>query len=343
MTPRKVDADAQKVIRQLQQENDEFKRQAETDWLTGLYNRGAMEHYVTESLKKKRAGNMIVIDLDYFKRVNDRYGHIAGDHFLQTMGEVLKKMLSRSCLIGRVGGDEFAIFSPDVCTGEEMDSRCARIRDRFREISLEGGIRIRVSMTIEWADGAKCRNYQELFDLADQKVIEKKKRRREEMSREDQSDFRPDVGVELQAINQDIKLIVRDLSEKDVDEGAYCQDYETFRRVFRLELRRMQRKNSNVYLILFTLTDQENHYIAIGRRNAEMELLGEQIRKNLRLGDVYTQYSSCQYLVMVPDVTEVHVDTIAERIRKAYYGCHTEPIEHVMLHRSYPLRPAGSD
>lgn len=338
MAPQGKDMDTQGTIRRLQQENENYRHLAETDWLTGLYNRGAMQQYVNAALKRRRQGNMIVFDLDYFKRVNDRFGHIVGDRVLQTLGDVLKKMIPRNCLIGRVGGDEFAIFCPEPCAPEEVEERCARIRGRFREIQLAGGVRIRMSMTIAWADGKGCRDYNELFDLADQKVVELKHQRGD-----GRSDSQAALGVELQAVNQDIRLIVRDLSEKDVDEGAYCQDYETFRRVFRLELRRMQRKDADVYLILFTLTDRDNHFIAIHKRDFEMELLGEEIRKNLRLGDVYTQYSSCQYLVMVPDVKEQYIDVIADRIRQAYYGRHEAPMEHVMLHKAYPLRPIAKD
>lgn len=327
-------ADSLKMIRQLQKENKELQRLAETDWLTGLYHRGAMERKVNALLKKRHTGTIIVFDLDGFKQVNDRYGHIVGDQFLQLVGDVLTKMFSRDALPGRVEGDEFAIFSPYASSAEEMDAKCARIRERFRDVQLPGGVRIRMSMTIAWADASKCGDYEELFDLADQQVLEKKR-----MHLMEAEGFYRDGEVELKAVSQDMRLIVKDLNEKFKDEGAYCQDYETFRRLFRLEMRRMKRKELDVYLILFTLTDKDNHFITISQRDREMEILGEEIRRNLRLGDVYTQYSSCQYLVMVSDVIGKYIDVIAERIRQAYYGRHDGEPHNLMLHRGYPMRP----
>lgn len=333
MALRNTEKSSKEKILQLQRENAEYKHLAEVDWLTGLYNRGAMERYVNAALKKKRAGSIIVFDLDFFKRVNDQYGHIAGDRFLEAVGEILTKMMPKNCLIGRVGGDEFAIFSQDPYTEAEMENRCRRIKERFKEIQLSGGIKLRISLTIGWSGVEKCWSYSEIFDLADQKVIAQKRLRQA-----DSDEPEMDMGEELKSVNQDIRLIVKDLLEKDGNDGAYCQDYETFRRVFRLELRRMQRKDSDVYLILFTLTGADNHYISISRRDGEMELLGREIQKNLRVGDVYTQYSSCQYLVMLPDVQEQYIDMIAERIRHAYYEQHGGVSENVMLHRSYPMR-----
>lgn len=334
MSDQKYTSDSIKTIKQLEKEKEELRRLAERDWLTGVLNRGAIEREVNEHLKKKKAGTMIVFDLDNFKQVNDRYGHIVGDQLLQFIGEILKKMATRDALVGRVGGDEFAIFSPYPATSAEMDLRCARIRERFREVQLKSGLKLRMSMIIEWADAVKCRDYNEVFDLVDQKILAKKR-----LSQLQEDTFYAESSMELRAVNQDIRLIVKDLNEQMKDEGAYCQDYETFRRLYRLEMRRMRRKESNVYLILFTLTDKDNHFITIAKRDQEMELLGEEIRKNLRLGDVYTQYSSCQYLVMVPDVLGKYIDVIADRIREAYFRRHEGVSENLMLHRSYPLKP----
>lgn len=76
-----------------------------------------------------------------------------------------------------------------------------------------------------------------------------------------------------------------------------------------------------------------------GHCDVEMEILGKEIRRNLRLGDVYTQYSSCQYLIMVSDVIDKYIDVIADRMREAYYRYHEDGTDNIMLHSSYPLRP----
>ena len=71
-----------------------------------------------------------------------------------------------------------------------------------------------------------------------------------------------------------------------------------------------------------------------------MDILGEKIKQSLRMGDVYTRYSSCQYLVMVLDVSIENVGVIADRICSAYYQMHQETADNLILHHSYPLKPA---
>lgn len=99
-----------------------------------------------------------------------------------------------------------------------------------------------------------------------------------------------------------MSLIAREMEEKETQPGAYCQDYDTFKQIFRLEERRLRRDKKRAFIILFTLTDRNNGFLPLDKRDTEMDILGEKIKQSLRMGDVYTRYSSCQYLVMVLDV-----------------------------------------
>ena len=81
-------------------------------------------------------------------------------------------------------------------------------------------------------------------------------------------------------------------------------------------------------------------HIYLEKRDYQLEVLGQEIQNNLRMGDLYAQYSSCQYLVMLSDTTEENVEMIAERICRAFYSENgTE--EELILHHTYPLKPAG--
>ena len=91
---------------------------------------------------------------------------------------------------------------------------------------------------------------------------------------------------------------------------------------------------------MFTLTDRNNGFLPLDKRDAEMDILGEKIKQSLRMGDVYTRYSSFQYLVMVLDVSIENVGVIADRICSAYYQMHQETADNLILHHSYPLKPA---
>lgn len=327
-----------KTRKQLEQENCSLQTLAELDGLTGLYNRITIERKVDDYLSSKQSGTMIVMDLDYFKQVNDRYGHIAGDMLLCTIGNVLKKMFSRPNLVARVGGDEFVIFMPSVLDDSRAIEECSRIQERFREVRLGESIRIKLSITIDSADSRIYRKYKDMFDCADQKVMAKKRLRN---LGTDTVLISPDK--ELVGIEPDMSLIAREMEEKRVDPGAYCQDYDTFKQIYRLEERRLRRERKNAFIILFTLTDKNNGFLPLDKRDAEMEILENEIKQCLRMGDVYTRYSSCQYLVMLLDVAIENESVVAERICDAYYRIHQETADNIILHHSYPLRSARGD
>ena len=91
--------------------------QAETDALTGLLNRRSFEARATAILREGRGCAVVLADLDHFKRLNDTAGHEAGDRALKLFANVLRATLRSTDLIGRHGGEEFALLLP-VCDGE---------------------------------------------------------------------------------------------------------------------------------------------------------------------------------------------------------------------------------
>jgi len=87
--------------------------QVNTDYLTGLYNRrkfdATLEAYFSSGSKRKRLCG-VMVDIDRFKQINDRFGHDTGDRVLRAVAEVLRHSARRKDLVARVGGDEFAIL-----------------------------------------------------------------------------------------------------------------------------------------------------------------------------------------------------------------------------------------
>jgi diguanylate cyclase (GGDEF)-like protein/PAS domain S-box-containing protein len=102
---------------------EQLRHLADHDVLTGLYNRRRFESELSHHLADRRAGDagaVLLLDLNRFKEINDRYGHHAGDRVLVDVAEVLRKRLRRSDVIGRIGGDEFAVLLRD---GDEAGAR----------------------------------------------------------------------------------------------------------------------------------------------------------------------------------------------------------------------------
>ena len=129
----------------------EARQMAETDALTGFFNqRYFHETLRRESLRAQRYDRrlaLLIVDLDDFKAVNDRIGHLAGDAVLAQVAERLRNSI-RSVDVGcRVGGDEFAVIMPES-TADDAAQLFQRMHDGVASMSVPGGGRVRISAGI---------------------------------------------------------------------------------------------------------------------------------------------------------------------------------------------------
>lgn len=123
---------------------EQLRLSATTDELTGLANRRAFLHALEiELARARRSGtplSVAVADVDYFKRINDRYGHGGGDDVLRALARIAETTMRTGDLVGRLGGEEFAILMPDT---DEIEARvaCERLRAAVsgRKIRLGSG------------------------------------------------------------------------------------------------------------------------------------------------------------------------------------------------------------
>lgn len=131
----------------------ELERQAATDSLTGLANRRHFLHVLQREMERCQRHefpmSLLMLDIDHFKRVNDTYGHVMGDRALQAVAKVCAEQIRSFDLLGRIGGEEFALIL--VSTGlEEACNAAERLRERIEacEILTDDGLRIRVTVSI---------------------------------------------------------------------------------------------------------------------------------------------------------------------------------------------------
>jgi diguanylate cyclase (GGDEF)-like protein len=115
---------------------DQLYSMATTDALTGLYNRRTFMKRGEEFFKiAERGGNIfsvIIFDIDFFKPINDEYGHLVGDHVLKDMSELAKKTIRETDLLSRYGGEEFAIILPNT-TAEQAYLVSEKLRKVIEE------------------------------------------------------------------------------------------------------------------------------------------------------------------------------------------------------------------
>jgi diguanylate cyclase (GGDEF)-like protein len=120
--------------------HEEIHRLAVLDGLTGVPNRrylmDFLEREIARSRRHDRPLSVAIMDIDHFKRVNDTYGHMAGDHVLQSLATLVGKSIRKEELFARYGGEEFAFVLPETA-GEQAAGFCERIRRLVEEHSFE--------------------------------------------------------------------------------------------------------------------------------------------------------------------------------------------------------------
>lgn len=131
-------------------------RVADHDYLTGVLNRGAFttraEAEIQRSRRYGRMVSLMLFDVDHFKQVNDQYGHLAGDLVLSSLSRMIEGQARREDLIGRIGGEEFAILLPEAGLAGAIEA-AERIRTSVAATPIEAGdSRLDVTVSIGVAE-----------------------------------------------------------------------------------------------------------------------------------------------------------------------------------------------
>lgn len=140
--------DTQALEGKLIEYNEQLKRQASIDPLTGLNNRRSTMEYLEKLLSAaENAVSICLCDIDFFKRVNDTYGHDVGDIVLKKISETFRKELLSACFISRWGGEEFLLIFPEL-NGDEAYIALETLRQKIKAVVFDGnGESFSVSLT----------------------------------------------------------------------------------------------------------------------------------------------------------------------------------------------------
>ena len=150
-----------------------------SDELTGLLNRRgfhlALGAARARAQRHGETGLLVLCDLDRFKAINDRHGHLAGDSVLRSVAALLRKEIRRSDAVARIGGDEFAILMSDTRRSQAAD-RVLRLKARIRDLEVPWQARrLRASASFGAAAYNAGSNAEGLLFLADQALYADKR------------------------------------------------------------------------------------------------------------------------------------------------------------------------
>lgn len=152
-----------------------LRYQAETDPLTGLYNRSTLEQRIKKYLENSfKQYAMFIIDLDHFKEINDTMGHLQGDYVLKDVAQILSQNFSTKDDIGRLGGDEFVVLKRNVVSLEEIEETAKRLNEQLRMTYEKDEHVIQISASIGICIGNKATSFQRLYSKTDEVLYEVK-------------------------------------------------------------------------------------------------------------------------------------------------------------------------
>jgi diguanylate cyclase len=129
----------------------ELERLSETDKLTGIYNRSHLDDVLQQEITRHHRNGqpltVVLCDIDHFKQINDKYGHLTGDIILQQLAQLLKGNMRGTDFCGRWGGEEFLIICPDT-PATAATAIISKLQQSIREADMAEQIRLTLSFGI---------------------------------------------------------------------------------------------------------------------------------------------------------------------------------------------------
>lgn len=219
---------------EIRKQNQELEQLATRDSLTGCYNRRSFfERFDTHWKTADRHGHplsCVMVDVDHFKRVNDRHGHMVGDQVLQQVAGILKETARDSDVVARYGGEEFSVLMP-YTTIEDAAAAAERFRQKI-ESTRFGAVNVTASLGVSTV-GMGAHNPQGLLDQADQCLYIAKSIGRNEVVRWDEmpvvevnkndDEPRDDDESQLAIPFHAVTALISALSYRDFPTADHCR------------------------------------------------------------------------------------------------------------------------
>ncbi len=138
-------------ILELEKVNEQLQILSVTDELTGLYNFRSFKDFLTKEVsrsnRKEYSLTLVMIDIDNFKELNDKYGHFAGNECLKAVSSMIKESVRRYDIVARYGGDEFSIILPETNI-DEGEIVATRLQEEFESTKIKLPMGDSVTMSI---------------------------------------------------------------------------------------------------------------------------------------------------------------------------------------------------
>ena len=290
---------------QSQEDSDNY------DFLTGLPVRSKGEILIAQMMQE-HDGGLVFVDMDNLKKVNDVYGHKAGDRALKLLGNILKDAGDNS-IACRLGGDEFLLFLPDY-SKDEIHACVKHIFVEFTK-AKEDDVELRcadlsagMSLSTNGATFEKC--YME----ADKALYFVKQNGKGNYM------FYHEMQLDrgMSGTGKDLELVAKALRQSGSYSGALDLDYRAFAKIYEYVNSLGERYRHKCFLIMVTMETLTDRMMYIEHIEEALGCMEQAVRGKIRKVDVCTRFSSMQYLIILFEAQENQIENVMNRIFTQY-------------------------
>ena len=288
------------------------------DHLTGLPMRSRGEAMIAD-LIMEQDGCLVFCDMDNLKKINDIYGHKAGDRALGCLGTLLKDVGEPSVAC-RLGGDEFLLFLPEA-TKEQAQERIKQLFAQFIEKKDEDVEMHAASLSAGLCMCSRGGNFEEYYNSADKALYYVKQNGKgsyffyEQMKADD---------ISVQRMGKDLEVVAHALKESGSYSGALDLDYRDFAKIYEYMNSLGARCSHTCYLVMVTVDGLQEQMMYNEEMEEALECMEASIRQKIRKVDICTRYSSMQYLIILFEPQESQIPYVMELIFEQYYKMYNE-------------------
>lgn len=283
------------------------------DFLTGLPMRNRGEKLIAEFMQQS-PGYLVFLDMDNLKKINDVYGHKAGDRALRLLGTLLLDQ-AQHAIVCRLGGDEFLMYMPDATRDEAVET-VEKVLHGFVEgeekdpeikcASVSAGI-----CRVDRGD-----SFEECYTKADKALYYVKQNGKGGLFFYHQIE---NQNLEMNSAGRDLEMIAKALRNNGNYSGALSLDYRGFAKVFEYMSHLEERYKYKYYLVMVTMDTRPDSSMNIEDIEHALECMENAIKKKIRAVDICTRYSSMQYLLILFKAEEEQIPKVMNRIFTQYH------------------------
>ena len=313
-----LERETEKIISEVMATIKSQKEEENYDYLTGLPMRSKGETQIAQSMQTKD-GCLVFLDMDNLKKINDIYGHKAGDRALQMLGNLMGSF-DKEGIACRFGGDEFVLFLPDR-NKEEMAEKMEKLFEAFRN-SKENDVEIRcASLSAGLCMTKKGDSFETSYQNADKTLYYVKQNGKDQfffyhqMSEENMTES---------ATGRDLKKVAAALQESGSYTGALNMDFREFAKIFEYMNSLRERHKHNCYLVMVTMDTIPEQTMYMEKIEEALVCMEHAIRQTIRKVDICTRYSAMQYLIILFEPEESQIPKVMERIFMQYYKLYSQ-------------------